>query len=598
MDRLYSNFRSMRKSIDALDKRLCSSAFGRFFRLNGSGHSEEISGSSLFGELRAGVTTFTTMAYIIAVNSSILSQTGGPCECDLKNRLDCDLIASYRECKEDVRLDLITATTAMAGLSSFLFGLSTNLPVALAPGMGLNAYFAFQVVGTNGSGPISYQVALTAVFVEGLIFVFLALTGMRQWLVKLIPASIKTATGVGIGLFLTEIGLSYPSGIGAITGGWQTTPLTIAGCPEEMLDPDTNMCNGGIMSSPKMWTGIVAGGVLTAYLMSFRVRFAFIIGIAFVSILSWPRTTSITYFPYTDAGSSRFDFFKRVVSFHPMTKTLNRLDWDISKNTGEFVVALFTLLYVDIIDATATLYAMVRLTGVVDPKAGDFPRSTIAFCCDASCISISALLGCSPVTAFIESGAGIAEGGRTGLTAVTTGICFIIAIFFAPIFASIPPWATGPTLVLVGCIMARQMAQINWRYLGDVLPAFVVISFIPFSYSVAYGLIAGVLVYAVLNGLVSITVRLSGGRIEPSEYDFKEHWSWKAPGKKPWFVRAAKRHMFTQKEDDKSSTRSLRTSDGPDGVFGSLSRPNSSDLGDDGKTVTVPMRVLKAKPYH
>lgn len=118
--------------------------------------------------------------------------------------------------------------------------------------MGLNAYFAFQVVGPNGSGPIPYQVALTAVFVEGLIFIFLALTGLRQWLVKLIPTTIKTATGAGIGLFLTEIGLSYPSGIGAITGGWESTPLAIAGCPEEMLSPETQMCEGGVMSSPKV----------------------------------------------------------------------------------------------------------------------------------------------------------------------------------------------------------------------------------------------------------------------------------------------------------------------------------------------------------
>lgn len=121
-----------------------------------------------------------------------------------------------------------------------------------SPGMGLNAYFAFQVVGYNGSGRIPYEVALTAVFVEGLIFIFLALTGMRQWLVKLIPATIKTATGAGIGLFLTEIGLSYSAGLGAITGGWKATPLTIAGCPEEMIDPDSQMCNGGLMTSPKV----------------------------------------------------------------------------------------------------------------------------------------------------------------------------------------------------------------------------------------------------------------------------------------------------------------------------------------------------------
>lgn len=161
------------------------------------------------------------------------------------------------------------------------------------------------------------------------------------------------------------------------------------------------------------------------------------------------RGTSVTYFPHTQAGDDRWDYFKRVAYFHPIDRTLNTLDWNIGQNTSQFVLALFTFLYVDIIDCTATLYAMARFCGVVDSKDGDFPRSTLAYCTDAFCISIGALLGMSPVTAYIESGAGISEGGKTGLTAITTGLCFIIAMFFAPIFASIPPWATGSTLVIV-----------------------------------------------------------------------------------------------------------------------------------------------------
>ncbi|KAF9870810.1 permease [Colletotrichum karsti] len=577
--RVRTKFRAMWKAVHRFDRTISSSTFGRIFRLEGSGHPKEIPDSSFLREIRAGATTFATMAYIIAVNAIILSQTGGNCECNLDNKMECDQIASYKACKEAVRLDLITATAAIAGLASFVFGFFTNLPVALAPGMGLNAYFAFQVVGPNGSGNIPYRVALTAVFVEGLIFIFLALTGMRQWLVKLIPATIKTATGVGIGFFLTEIGLSYSTGIGAITGGWKATPLAIAGCPIEMIDPDTQMCTGGLMSSPKMWTAIFAGGVVTAYLMSFRVKYALIIGISLVSILSWPRNTSITYFPYTPEGEARFNFFKNVVSFHPIQKTLNALDWDIAKNGSQFALALFTFLYVDIIDATATLYSMVRFCGVVDPKDGDFPRSTIAYCCDAACISIGSLFGCSPVTAFIESGAGIAEGGRTGLTAMTTGLCFLISIFFAPVFASIPPWATGCTLVLVGCMMIRQITQINWRYIGDVLPSFVVMTFIPFSYSVAYGLIAGVFVYTVLNGLIALTVWLSGGRLEPREYDMKEYWSWKGSGKQPWFVRAV-RAQACFGHADADSKRSFNMHD-PDheSSFGPSSRLVESDAG-------------------
>ncbi|KAJ3457515.1 hypothetical protein MRS44_014656 [Fusarium solani] len=459
----------------------------------------------------------------------------------------------------DVRRDLVTATAAVAGMASFMFGLLTNLPVAIAPGMGLNAYFTFQVVGYNASGPIPYRLALTAVFVEGLIFVFLALTGMRQWLVKLIPATIKTATGVGIGFFLTEIGLSYSAGIGAITGGWTAAPLALGGCPIEMIDEVTGMCAGGQMSSPKLWVAVFCGGIVTAFLMAFRIKYALIIGIALVSMLSWPRNTPITYFPHSPEGDSRFDFFKQIVVFHPMEKTLNKLDWAFEAPASQFALALFTFLYVDIIDATATLYSMVRFCGVVRDSDGDFPRSTIAYCTDAAFISISALFGSSPVTAFIESGAGIAEGGRTGLTAMVTGLCFIVSVFLAPIFASVPPWATGCTLILVGCMMIRQITQINWRYIGDVLPSFVVMTFIPFSYSVAYGLIAGVFVYTVLNGLIAIVVFLSRGQLEPREYDLKEYWTWKGSGRAPWFVRAIRRRVSDDDSDDDEDDRQSRS---------------------------------------
>lgn len=161
----------------------------------------------------------------------------------------------------------------------------------------------------------------------------------------------------------------------------------------------------------------------------------------------------MTFFPDSEVGNDRFEFFKKVVSFQPINRTLNALDWNIGEKPGHFALALFTFLYVDIIDCTATLYSMARFSGVVDAETGDFPRSTIAYCTDAFSISVGALLGCSPVTAFIESGAGIAEGGKTGLTAMTCGLCFLVSMFFAPIFASIPPWATGCTLILVGYLL-------------------------------------------------------------------------------------------------------------------------------------------------
>lgn len=205
---------------------------------------------------------------------------------------------------------------------------------------------------------------------------------------------------------------------------------------------------------------------MTAYLMTYKVKSAMILAILLVSIISWPRGTSVTFFPYNEVGDNRFEFFKKVVDFHPINRTLNALDWDVNRAPGHFALALFTFLYVDIIDCTATLYSMARFSGVVDAETGDFPRSTIAYCTDAFCISMGALLGCSPVTAFIESGAGIAEGGKTGLTAMTCGVCFLISMFFAPIFASIPPWATGSTLILVSLSLSNLQDIIINKNIG------------------------------------------------------------------------------------------------------------------------------------
>jgi len=185
---------------------------------------------------------------------------------------------------------------------------------------------------------------------------------------------------------------------------------------------------------------------------------------------------------------------------------------------------------------------MARFSGVVDPDSGDFPRSTLAYCTDAIMISIGSLFGCSPVTTVVESGAGITEGGRTGLTAMTTGTCFLISIFFAPIFASIPPWATGCTLMLVGCMMMRQIVSVNWSYIGDAIPAFITMVTMPFTYSVSYGLIAGLFSYTSLNGLIFLTRKITNGRIEPPDADNAEYWTINPhSGSPPWFIRAGRK---------------------------------------------------------
>ncbi|KAJ5097011.1 hypothetical protein N7456_007732 [Penicillium angulare] len=535
--------------------KIARSPVGRWFRLENSGHPRERKGAFFFNEMRAGLATFFAMAYIISVNSNITSLTGGTCVCPPESMSDhCATNSEYLLCVQEIKRDLVTATAAIAALSTFCMGLFANLPIALAPGMGLNAYFAYTVVGEHGSGMIPYRVALTAVFVEGWVFLGLTLLGMRQWLARALPASIKLATGCGIGLYLALIGLTYSAGIGLVQGATDT-PIELAGCASQYIDPETNLCmNSEKMRSATMWVGIFCGGIFTALLMMYRIKGAVIIGILLVSIISWPRTTPVTYFPYTELGTSMFDFFKQVVTFHPIKHILVAQDWNISGHGSQFGLAFITFLYVDILDTTGTMYSMARFAGTVDERTQDFEGSAAAYMVDAISISIGSLLGSPPVTAFVESGAGISEGGKTGLTSCMTGIAFFISVFFAPIFASIPAWATGCTLVIVGALMAKAAAEINWRYYGDAIPAFLTIAIMPFTYSIAYGLIAGILSYIVLNGTAWIIEKASGGRIVPPNKDESDPWSWKVPGGilPPWVKRAAKGQKDFWRRDEES----------------------------------------------
>lgn len=209
--------------------------------------------------------------------------------------------------------------------------------------------------------------------------------------------------------------------------------------------------------------------------------------------------------------------------------------------------------------ATGTLYSMARFCGAIDERTQDFENSSIAYSVDAMGVSIGSLFGCSPVVAYIESGAGISEGGKTGLTAMFTGLCFFIALFFAPIFASIPPWATGCTLVIVGSLMAQAAKDINWRYMGDAVPAFLTIAVMPFTYSIAYGLIAGIISYAVINTSVWLIEKASRGRIVPPNKDEKDHWTYRIPGgiMPPWMKRVAsgKKNFW---RSDKFDTEGVR----------------------------------------
>lgn len=351
---------------------------------------------------------------------------------------------------------------------------------------------------------------------------------------------------------MTLIGLTYSAGIGAITGA-TSTPLELAGCDQAFLDPDTGLCPSyAKMRNPSMWIGIFLGGFLTVFLMMYRVKGAIIAGILLVSIISWPRNTSVTYFPYDETGNSNFDFFKKVVTFHPIQHILAVQEWNIREYGGQFGLAFITFLYVDILDCTGTMYSMARFCGAIDERTQDFEGSAIAYLIDAFGVSIGSLMGTPPVTAFIESGAGISEGGATGLTAMVTGLCFFISIFFAPIFASIPPWATGCTLIIVGSLMAKSAKDINWSYMGDAIPAFLTIAMMPFTYSIADGLIAGICSYILINTTVWLIEIATGGRIKPADKDLKEFWTYKLEGGffPPWLVRASKGNKTFWRNED------------------------------------------------
>jgi len=206
---------------------------------------------------------------------------------------------------------------------------------------------------------------------------------------------------------------------------------------------------------------------------------------------------------------------------------------------------------------------MARFSGVIDERTQDFENSSVAYTVDALGISIGSLMGSPPVTAFIESGAGISEGGKTGLTAMVTGICFFIAIFFAPIFASIPPWATGCTLIIVGSLMAQSAKDINWRYMGDAIPAFLTIAIMPFTYSIAYGLIAGICSYIIINTSVWLIEKASGGRIVPQNKDEKENWTYRIPGGflPPWLQRLSSGKKAFWRDGDESEGVAVQQQD-------------------------------------
>lgn len=512
MSRLSGALARVNAVLDRIDTAVAHSPIGRYFRLDGSGHPLSRSGAKFSTEIRAGLVTFTAMAYILSVNANTLSQSGGPCECAHPENY-CRTDEAYQQCKNDVNRAYVVATAAAACLASGLMGLGANMPLGLAPGLGVNAYFALTIVGTAGTGLVSYGRGLAAVWLEGWIFFILSLFGIRQWLARSLPNSLRLSAGAGIGLYLALVGLSS-NGLGVV-GNNMSTMVGIAGCPEQYQDKDTGMCQSHQLQDPRVWVGIFLGGVLTALLMLYRVRGAMIIGIILVSVSSWPRGSAVTQFPYTTQGDNNWDFFKKVATWRGLSPLgPQNIDWQ-GYNEGHVWLALISMLYIDLLDTTGTLYAMANKARLTDYRTGDFEGSATAYMCDALSISCGSLLGCSPCTAFIESASGIAEGGRTGITALVISFMFFLSLFFAPIFASLPPWATGSVLVIVGSMMMASAAEINWYYMGDALPAFLTIAGIPFMYNIAYGLIAGIIGYIILNTVPWLLMKVTRGWLTP-----------------------------------------------------------------------------------
>ncbi|KAJ9084457.1 hypothetical protein DSO57_1024241 [Entomophthora muscae] len=499
--------------LQGLNARVANSWVGLFFKLRGS-TSARPRDTDFITEIKAGISTFLAMSFIIAVNSALVAESGATCECNpppgaTGPALICVGDVVYSACKATIRKDMVTATSVVSGIGSLLMKIFANLPIGLSCGMGINVYFVYNVVGFHGSGGIPYRTALAAVFIEGLVFIALTLMGIRQWIARLLPNSLKHATCVGIGLFLCFVGFRQATGIGLV-GPDPATFVTLSGCTLANQDED-HVCKEGIMQNPTTWLGL-GGLVLITFLIMLRVRGAMLVGILVVSILSWIRHTNITYFPDTPEGDALFANFSSIVGFHPIQNTLAVLDFDFTQS--QLWIALLTMLYVDILDATGTIFSLVSLVDIVEPT-GDFEGATTAFLCDAASISIGSLFGVPPVTAFLESGVGISEGGRTGIVAVVVSILFFISIFFSPIFASFPPWATGPALIVVGSLMARCASFIPWEFPGEALPAFLTIAVMPLSFSVAYGILAGIISYAALSLLSKLVIFSSRGRIRP-----------------------------------------------------------------------------------
>ena len=414
-------------------------------------------------EILAGITTFMTMAYILAVNPSILSATG----------MDSGAV--------------FTATALAAFIGTLLMAIFANYPFALAPGMGLNAYFAYTVVLGMG---YSWEYALTAVFAEGIIFILLSATNVREAIFNAIPQNLKAAVSVGIGLFIAFIGLQNAK---IVIGGSTLLQLFSVDKYNEVNGVSASFNDVGITVLLAI-IGIIVTGILVVK----NIKGNILWGILITWLLGIICQFTGLYVPNADLGFySLLPDFSNGLSIPSLSPIFCKLDFSgiFSLN---FVVILFAFLFVDLFDTIGTLIGVSAKADMLDEN-GKLPRIRGALMADAVATTVGAVIGTSTTTTFVESASGVSEGGRTGLTSVTTAILFGLSLFLSPIFLAIPSFATAPALVIVGLYMLTNVTNIDFNDMSEAIPCYVCIIAMPFFYSISEGISMGVITYVALN---------------------------------------------------------------------------------------------------
>ena len=411
-------------------------------------------------EVMAGITTFMTMAYILAVNPNILSASG----------MD--------------RGSVFTATALSAFIATCLMALLSNYPFVLAPGMGLNAYFTYTVVLGMG---YTWQQALAAVFAEGIIFILLSLTNVREAIFNSIPMNLKHAVSVGIGLFIAFIGLQNAK----IVVGNDSTLVSIFSFKSSVAE--------GTFSSQGITVLLALIGILvTAVLLAKDVKGSILWGILITWVLGIICQLTHLYVPNADIGYySLLPDFSNGISVPSMAPTFMKMDFSIVFSL-DFVVIMFAFLFVDMFDTLGTLIGVASKADMLD-KDGKLPKIKGALLSDAVGTTVGAVCGTSTVTTFVESASGVAEGGRTGLTSIVAGILFALSLLLSPIFLAIPSFATAPALIVVGYLMLTSVTKIDFSDMTEAIPCFIAIIAMPFMYSISEGISMGIISYVVIN---------------------------------------------------------------------------------------------------